>query len=360
MNKPVGVGFIGSQFISVIHARALKRNQNARLVGVASPTPGHAEGFARDYDVPQHFTDYREMLKLDEIDMVAIGTPNNTHCQLTCDEAAAGKHIVLEKPMCLSMAEADRMVEACDKAGVKFMYAEELCFSPKYGRMKELLDSGALGRPTLVKQSETHDGPHAPHFWDVEQSGGGVLVDMGCHGIEFSRWMLGRPKITSVYAQLSTQLHSDKTKAEDNALLILEFDNGCTFLNETSWTKGGGMDDRAEVHGTEGVCYANLLQGNSVITYSRPGYEYAVEKGGGTQGWTFTIYEEEWNYGFWGEFDHFVDCVQNDKEPIVTGRDARAVMEVLFAAYESAREGRKVMLPFRSDAAKPWDLWGKS
>ena len=293
MNKPVGVGFIGSQFISVIHARTLKRNQNARLIGVASPTPGHAEGFAGDYAVPYHFTDYRQMLELDEIDMVVIGTPNNTHCTLVCDTAAAGKHVVLEKPMCLSLAEADRMIEACDTAGVKFMYAEELCFSPKYGRMKELLDSGALGRPTLVKQSETHDGPHAPHFWDVEQSGGGVLVDMGCHGIKFSRWMLGRPKITSVYAQLSTQLHSDKTKAEDNALLILEFENGYTFLNETSWTKGGGMDDRAEVHGTEGVCYANLLQGNSVVTYSRPGYEYAVEKGGATQGWTFAIYEEE-------------------------------------------------------------------
>ena len=155
-------------------------------------------------------------------------------------------------------------------------------------------------------------------------------------------------------------MHSDKTKGEDNALLILEYENGCTFLNETSWTKLGGMDDRAEVHGTEGVCYANLLQGNSVTTYSRPGYEYAVEKGGATQGWTFTIYAEEWNYGFRGEFDHFVDCVQNDKEPVVTGRDARTVMEVLFAAYESARESQKITLPFRSDAAKPWDLWGKS
>ena len=84
------------------------------------------------------------------------------------------------------------------------------------------------------------------------------------------------------------------------------------------------------------------------------------KKAGATQGWTFTIYAEEWNCDFWGEFDHFVDYVQNDKEPVVTGRDARTVMEVLFAAYESAREGRKVTLPFRSDAAKPWDLWGKS
>ena len=117
------------------------------------------------------------------------------------------------------------------------------------------------------------------------------------------------------------------------------------------------MDDRAEVHGSEGVAYADLLHGNSIETYSRGGYDYAVEKGGKTTGWSFTIYEEEWNYGFWGEFDHFVDCVQNGTAPLVTGEDARAVQEVLFAAYESARTGAKVALPFRSDAAKPWDLW---
>ena len=98
MNNPVGVGFVGSQFISVIHARALQRNPNARLIGVASPTPGHAESFARDYSVPHHFIDYREMLKRDDIDMVVIGTPNNTHCEITCAAAAAGKHVVLENP----------------------------------------------------------------------------------------------------------------------------------------------------------------------------------------------------------------------------------------------------------------------
>ena len=259
--------------------------------------------------------------------------------------------------MCLSMAEADSMVAACKDAGVLFMYAEEVCFAPKYVRMKSLLDAGALGRPTLIKQSEKHDGPHAPHFWDVDRAGGGVLADMGCHGIAFARWMMDRTPIVSVYAQLSTQVHGDKTRGEDNALLILEFEGGCLFLNETSWTKPGGMDDRSEVHGSEGVAYADLLHGNSIETYSRGGYDYAVEKAGGTQGWSFTIYEEEWNYGFWAEFDHFVDCVQNGTAPLVTGEDARAVQEVLFAAYESARTGAKVALPFTSDAAKPWDLW---
>lgn len=357
MAETVGVGFLGSGFVSAIHARALRRNPRARLVAAASPSAGHAEAFAGEYGLAHHFTDHRALLDRADIDMVAIGTPNDTHCPLVLDCAAAGKHVVLEKPMCLSLAEADRMIAACKEAGVLFMYAEEVCFAPKYVRLKALLDSGALGAPTLVKQSEKHDGPHAPHFWDVERAGGGVLADMGCHGIAFARWMLDRAPIASVYAQLSTQVHGEKTRGEDNALLILEFANGCLFLNETSWTKPGGMDDRAEVHGAEGVAYADLLHGNSIETYSRGGYDYAVEKAGGTRGWSFAIYEEEWNYGFWAEFDHFVDCVRGAARPAVTGEDARAVQEVLFAAYESARTGAKVALPFATDAARLWDLW---
>ncbi len=117
------------------------------------------------------------------------------------------------------------------------------------------------------------------------------------------------------------------------------------------------MDDRAEVHGSKGVAFADLLHGNAIEAYSVEGYDYAVEKAGSTRGWSFPIYEEAWNYGFHGEMAHFVDCVQNNKQPLVTGDDARAVMEVVFAAYQSAGSGRKVMLPFASKAAKPIDLW---
>src|SRR5437016_3217207 len=267
------------------------------------------------------------------------------------EAAAAGKHVVVEKPLCLNLAEADRMIDSCRKAKVKLMYAEELCFTPKYVRLKQLLDGGALGLPTLLKQSEKHSGPHAPHFWDVNRSGGGVTMDMGCHAIEFFRWMLGRPAIQSVYAQMNTSVHANKARGEDNAIIILEFPGGAVALAEESWTKLGGMDDRAEVHGSHGVAYADLLHGNAIETYSTTGYGYAVEKAGSTKGWSFTIYEEAWNYGFPQEMAHFVDCVQNDKQPLVTGEDGRAVLETLFAAYESARTGRKVLLPFRTTAA---------
>ena len=357
MTDAVRVGLIGSQFISSIHAESLRPCAHAELAAIASPTPGHAAAFAKRFGIPRHFTDYRQLLALQELDLVIVGAPNHLHCQIAVDAAAAGKHVVMEKPLCLNLAEADRMIEACRLANVKLMYAEELCFAPKYVRLKQLLDSGALGTPTLLKQSEKHDGPHAAHFWDVERSGGGVTMDMGCHAIEFFRWLLGRPRITSVYAQMNTSVHGAKTRGDDNAILLLEFENGVVAMAEESWTKLGGMDDRAEVHGSRGVAYADLLHGNAIETYSATGYDYAVEKGGSTVGWSHAIYEEAWNYGFPQELAHFVDCVRHDRTPLVTGEDGRAVLEVIFAAYESARAGRKVSLPFATNAAKPIDLW---
>jgi myo-inositol 2-dehydrogenase / D-chiro-inositol 1-dehydrogenase len=357
MKSKVQVGLIGSQFICSIHAASVKQCAGAELFAAASPTRSHIKAFASQHGIPHHFTDYRQLLAMPEIDLVVVGVPNDLHCQVGLDAAAAGKHVVMEKPLCLNLAEADRMINACRQAKVKLMYAEELCFAPKYVRLKQLLDSGALGLPTLLKQSEKHDGPHAAHFWDVQRSGGGVTMDMGCHAVEFFRWLLGRPPIKSVYAQMSTQVHTARTEGEDNAILLLEFQTGVIGLAEESWTKLGGMDDRAEVHGSQGVAYADLLHGNAIETYSLPGYEYAVEKAGSTRGWSYPIYEEAWNYGFPQEISHFVDCVRQDQQPQVSGEDGRAVLEALFAAYASAGSGRKVSLPFKTKATKPIDLW---
>lgn len=359
MDKKVGVGLVGSQFISSIHAEALKTVSEAEIIAVMSPTKGNAKKFASKHGIPHHFTNLDEMLAMKEIDMIVIGAPNSLHCEITLKVAKAGKHMVVEKPLCMNLAEADLMIDTCKKANVKLMYAEELCFTPKYVRLKALLDEGALGRPVLLKQSEKHDGPHADHFWDVEKSGGGVTMDMGCHAIEFFRWLNGRKPIKSVYAQMTTSVHKDKTIGDDNAIIILEFENGVIAVAEESWTKLGGMDDRAEIHGSEGVAYADVLQGNSIQTYSKKGVGYAVEKAGNTVGWSFTMYEEIWNYGFPQEFAHFVDCVKNDKKPAVTGEDGRAVLEVIFAAYESAGTHKKVFMPFKSDVDKPYKLWKK-
>jgi predicted dehydrogenase len=353
----IGVGIIGSQFIAEIHAEAFKLVHNAKVVAVASPTEAHVKAFAEKHHIPKWFTDYRELLTLDEVQVVSLCLPNYLHCQATLDAARAGKHVICEKPLCMNLAEADAMIQGCREAGVKLMYAEELCFTPKYVRAKQLVDEGALGKVYLIKQSEKHFGPHAEWFWDVERSGGGVLLDMGCHGIEFARWLLGRPQATSVYAQCGTYVHKDKTRGDDNAIIIVEFENEAVALIEESWARQGGMDDRAEIYGSKGVTYADLLHGSALETYSEVGYGYAVEKAATTQGWTFTMFEEIWNYGFPQEMQHFVDCVQNNTQPAVTGEDGKAVMEIIFAAYESAGTGKKVALPFATDATKPIELW---
>lgn len=359
MKDKVGIGIIGSQFISSIHAEALKSVPDAQIIAVMSPTEGNAKEFATKHNIPNHFTKLDELLALKEIDMIIIGAPNNVHCDITLKAAKAGKHIVVEKPMCMNLAEADLMIETCKEANLKLMYAEELLFTPKYVRLKKLLDEGTLGEPVLLKQSEKHDGPHADHFWDVEKSGGGVTMDMGCHAIQFFRWLNNNNPIKSVYAQMSTSVHKSKTIGDDNSIIIIEFENGVTAIAEESWTKLGGMDDRAEIHGSEGVAYADVLQGNSIQTYSKKGVDYAVEKAGNTVGWSFTMYEEIWNYGFPQELAHFVDCVKNDKNPLVNGEDGKAVLEIIFAAYESAGTSKKVMMPFITSIDKPYKLWKK-
>jgi predicted dehydrogenase len=238
------------------------------------------------------------------------------------------------------------------------MYAEELYFTPKYVKAKEMADQGAFGKLYLVKQSEKHFGPHAPWFWDVDCSGGGVFMDMGCHGIAFCHWFLGRPAIKSVFCQMGTYVHGDKTRGEDNSICILEFANNAVGLVENSWARRGGMDDCIEVYGEGGVTYADLHMGNALPTFSEYGFGYAVEKAPSTKGWTYPVFEELWNYGFPQEMHHFARCVRGKDTPIVTGEDGRIVQEVLYAGYESARTGRKVELPFRPAGVKrPIDLW---
>ena len=181
------VGLIGTGFIGEIHAAAFKMVADAEVVAVASPTPGKAKAFAREHGIAKAFEDYRDLMALKEVDVVTLGIPNYLHAQAAIDAANAGKHVICEKPLCRTLEEADRMIEACRRAGVLLLYAEELCFAPKYVRAKQLVEEGALGRAFLVKQSEEHFGPHMPWFWDVEKSGGGVLLDMGCHSIEYAR-----------------------------------------------------------------------------------------------------------------------------------------------------------------------------
>jgi len=356
----IKVGLLGTGFVTNVHMEAIQYVKGAQVFAVYSRTEKHAREFARYHQIPHYFTDYSELLAMDEIDIVLIGLPNFLHAEAAIAAAAAGKHVIVEKPMCLTLEEADSMIEACRSNNVQLMYAEQLCFAPKYNRIYQLARDGALGSIYQLRQSEKHFGPHSEWFWDIDKSGGGVLMDMGCHALGWFRWMLGTDRVPqSIYASMDTVVHHERTRGEDNSIVIVNYANGVKCIAEDSWAKRGGMDDRIEVYGSEGVSYADLFMGNAATTYSEQGYDYAMEKSEGTRGWSFTVYEEVFNQGYPHELAHFVDCVRNDKQPLQTGEDGKAVLEMIYAAYYSAHTGKEVELPFAARVDKPVDLWLK-
>jgi myo-inositol 2-dehydrogenase/D-chiro-inositol 1-dehydrogenase len=356
---PTTVAILGAGFIADIHLESYTRFvPDAEVVAVYSRSAARAQAFAARHHIGCWFDDLERTIDESGCDIVDICVPNVLHHRATLAAARAGKQVIIEKPFAMTLEEADEMIAACDAAGRHLMYAEELCFAPKYERVRRLVNEGAVGDVYMLKQLEKHSGPHSDWFYDVEQSGGGVLMDMGCHAFAWFRWMLGgNPVVKTVWATMDTVLHRGRTRGEDNAVAVVEFENGVIGVAEDSWAKPGGMDDRIEVYGTSGYSEADLFRGSSAVTYSEKGYGYALEKAGSTQGWTYTIFEEAFNQGYPHELRHFIACARGDETPLVTGRDGRVVLEMLYAAYASARTGQKVPLPFRPLVRKPVDLW---
>lgn len=352
------VAVLGAGFVSDIHLESYKRFvPEAEIVAVYTRDNQKARDFASKHQIPKWYDDLDQVINDSGCEVVDICLPNFLHAEATLKAAAAGKHIIIEKPLAVTLEEADAMIDACKKAGVRLMYAEELCFAPKYERVRHMVKEGAVGDVYMLKQSEKHSGPHSDWFYNINMAGGGVLMDMGCHAIAWFRWMLNNARVTSVYATMNTVFHKGRTKGEDNSVVIVEFENGVTAVAENSWAKHGGMDDCSEVYGTGGVIYADLFRGNAAIAYSKQGYGYALEKADTTVGWSFPIFEEAFNQGYPHELKHFIECIQKDRQPLVTGEDGRAVLEIIYAAYASAGSGRKIKLPFTPKVEKPIDLW---
>lgn len=355
----VRIGIIGSAFSSNLHAEALANAPEAVIVAACSSNADRVDAFARKWNIGWTTTDFRKLAERKDVDAVVIGIPNDLHRGAVEAAAAAGKHVILEKPIAHTLADARAMIDACARNRVTLMYAETICFSPKYVRARQLVQEGAIGPLYMVRQDEKHSGPHSDWFYDVERSGGGAIMDMGCHGIEWARWMYGKPKPKSVLAHCQRVLHTKRTRGEDNSVVIVEFEGGGIAVIENSWARQGGMDDRAELYGPGGVILCDLVRGSAMETYSVKGYGYAVEKAGDTKGWTFTVAEEPYLYGFHHEMRHFVRCIVNDEEPQETGDDGVATLEIIYAAYESAGSGRRVTWPYVAErpAEIPVNLW---
>jgi predicted dehydrogenase len=233
------------------------------------------------------------------------------------------------------------MLDAVEAAGVLHGYAETEVFSPAVMKARDTIERGGIGKVLTLRSREAHAGPHADWFWRKDLSGGGALLDMGCHTIEAARYFVGKKnRIVEVMAWTDRLYHHDRTDAEDNAILLMRFEGGQLAQAELSWTARGGLDLRNEVYGTEGAIFTDVTRDTPIKVFSRPGAGYTVEKGETETGWLFPPVDEAWVYGYREEMRHFVECVARKQMPRETFADGFVVNCVLDAAYRSAETKR--------------------
>ena len=251
------VCILGGGFIGRFYAESLcgRRSKDSVTV-VYSRKEATASRFAKDYDVPHYCTEMEDAIAHAESEFVVIALPNYLHEEAVMLCVKHKKAVLCTKPLGRTAEEALRMTLACEKAGVFAGYLEDLCYTPKFLKSVKSVEDGAIGRVLWAKSRETHPGPHADWFWDMEKAGGGAVVDLGCHCIEIARNFIGKDVLpVEVMCWADTQVKP--IDAEDHAIGLVKYENGAIGQFEVSWTFRGGMDLRDEVMGTEGTIWVN-------------------------------------------------------------------------------------------------------
>jgi predicted dehydrogenase len=390
MAKRLGVGFVGSGFITRFHVRAWQAVRDADVRGIWSPNHAHAEdtaALARSLRVgdAKAYASLAEMVKAPEIDAIWICGPNHKRIE-NMEEIVAARGagaelaaIACEKPLARNVAEGKRMVELVRKAGVLHGYLEDQLFSPGLERGHAILwarGAALSGRPYLARAAEEHSGPHNPWFWQGELQGGGVLNDMMCHSLEVGRFLLTKPgdprgslKVKKVSAQIASLKWSQPAYAqalreamgkdvdysrrpsEDfaRATVTYEAENGQTVVAEatTSWSYvGPGLRLSMELLGPEYSFSLSSLDAGGKLFLSRKvkgeSGEDLVEKQNAEQGLMPVVGNESAEYGYEGENRFFTQQFLDGKQPELGFEAGLQVTELLMAAYLSAEQERVV------------------
>ena len=331
------LAILGSGFISRFYADSLvAQRRKDTIVSVYSRTEVNAKKFADDYSVPHYSTSIKECVSHPDVEAVIIGLSNDMHLIAVLESAAAGKHVLCTKPLGRNAAEALQMLQAVDKAGVTGGYLEDLCYTPKFLKSLAAVKNGSIGEVIWTKSRETHPGPHSDWFWDKEKSGGGAMIDLGCHCVEISRNFIGKNiKPVEVMCWADTRVHP--IDAEDNAIGLVKYENGAIGQFEVSWTFRGGMDLRDEVMGTEGTIWANNFLRTGFEMYSTgKGVHYVAEKAESNAGWLFPVGDEVHELGYSHMFTDMFDAIDKGIQPAETFYDGYIVNAILDAAYASA------------------------
>ena len=329
---------LGSGFIGRFYADSLQGYRSKdKIVCIYSRRAESAKKFATDYKVAFSTTVMEEAIARPEVEIVCISLPNNLHEEAVMLCCKHKKAVITTKPLGRNAQEAKRMLEAVEKAGIFNGYLEDLVYTPKFIKAHESVKNGALGRILWAKSRETHPGPHSDWFWDMEQAGGGCILDLGCHCVEITRSYIGKDiKPVEVMCWADTQVKP--IDAEDHAIGLVKYENGAIGQFEVSWTFRGGLDLRDEVMGSEGTIWINsfLRTGFEMFTTGKGG-DYVAEKAESNTGWLFPVGDELNELGYNHMFMDMFNAYENKTQPKETFYDGYVVNSILDAAYKSAK-----------------------
>lgn len=335
------IAMLGSGFIARFYADSILAYRNRdRIVMVQSRSEESCLNFAKDYNVSHWTQDIEEAVAHPDVDTVIVSLPNHLHEEAIMACVKHRKPVLCTKPLGRNAAEALRMMQAVEEAGIFNGYLEDLVYTPKFLKAHNVIQHGALGKILWVRSREAHPGPHSDWFWNKEMAGGGAIIDLGCHCIEIARHYIGKDvKPIEVVCWADTQVKP--IDAEDHAIGLVKYENGAIGQFEVSWAFRGGLDLREEIMGSEGTIWSNgfLRTGLEVFT-SGKGTGYMAEKAETDSGWTFPVGDELNDLGYNHMFTDMFSALDAHDIPKETFYDGYVVNSIMDAAYISVKSKR--------------------
>ncbi|MBB3111201.1 putative dehydrogenase [Paenibacillus phyllosphaerae] len=352
-NRKFRIGVIGTGSISSVHLDAYQANSEAaELVAVCDLNEERAAAAAAKYGAAHVYTDYRELLARDDIDGVSICTWNNSHAEISIAALEAGKHVLCEKPLCMTVEEALRVEEAVKRTGKLLQVGVVRRYAQNTAILKNFVDAGDLGEIYYAKANCIRRlGNPGGWFSDRERSGGGPLIDLGVHIIDVCWYLMGKPKVKSVSGNTYNKLGNrsnianlgfykaadyDPTKndVEDMANALIRFENGASLMVEVSFTLHAKNDELSvKLYGDKGGAELEpalqiVTEKNDTILNVTPQTDFS----------TFDFMDS-----FRRETAHFIRSAQGECETLSPVEDGVEIIKILTAIYESAATGREIV-----------------
>lgn len=348
-----GCAIVGCGAIASTHAKAINSITNAQLLAVADIAPEKARHAAVGR-VKAYFN-LNELLARDEIDIVHVCVPSGMHAEVAAQAAYAGKHVLVEKPIDISLSAADRLIEVCRGQGVKLAVMSQHRFRPAVRRLREAVVDGRFSRLVLgdaivkwYRPSEYYSQAPWRGTWKLD--GGGALINQSIHYIDLLQWVMG--SVRSVYAVTRTLAHD--ILAEDLGIIVVRFENGALGTVQGTTTAYPGLPERLEISGTTGTV---IIEKGEIKTWIFKDEQTKAGSSGGQSNLMIAGKESvsaavdpvslSFSYHR-AQIVDFLDAISNDREPLVNGEEARKPLEIVMAAYQSASEGKEVQLPLVS------------